>query len=322
MPGLRHAGEEAGTGNEWRKQLKQYGKTAKGELERLESDKKALEEELQSSLDNLSDATDKLAEAHEEILRLQSQYAASQESVVALQKEAEKREASSMMAAGTLGSPAQHRRGGSDVDKSHDDDEHARRMSTLSMDDGWQQMGDEGDDDDEMRDSFADGRLSAGEPGLDGDSSNNRSSSSPAPMSGSGGISGEKEHFKDGKWVSYRRPSSPQRVGSSASEMLRFTIQCTHFLQKKYPLYSPSASISASTSLSMRLLLSVEQGVQLGAQLERHIVCLARSPALRLGLPPGRACDTAWTACRTARPGWYRCHPTTPPAQPPPPESS
>lgn len=183
-----------------RKQLKQYGKTAKGELERLESDKKALEEELQSSLDNLSDATDKLAEAHEEILRVQSQYAASQESVAALQKATEKREASSMMAAGTLGSPAQHR-GGGDVDKSHDDDEHARRMSTLSMDDGWQQMGDEGDDDGEMRDSFADGRLSVGEPGLDGGSSNNRSSSSPAPMSGSGSISGEKEHFKDGKWV-------------------------------------------------------------------------------------------------------------------------
>ena len=186
-----------------RKQLKQYGKTAKGELERLEGEKRALEVDMEAAANHLSDVTDKLAEAHEEILRLQSLYSSSQESLEALRRAEEKRIAAPMMVAGTVGSPSQHRGsalGGGvdvnvDVDRSHDDEEHARRLSTLSMDDGWQQMGGDGDDDGETRDSFAD-MPSVGESGL-----NKSGVKGEGLDSSNADRNGEQEHLKDGKWV-------------------------------------------------------------------------------------------------------------------------
>jgi hypothetical protein len=54
-----------------RKQLKQYGKTAKAEIERLKAENSALSEESAASEKDLRFARDQLEEAHAEILRLQ-----------------------------------------------------------------------------------------------------------------------------------------------------------------------------------------------------------------------------------------------------------
>ena len=55
-----------------RKQLKQYGKTAKAEIERLKSENTMLMKEVSSTENDLSFAKDQLADAHAELLRLQS----------------------------------------------------------------------------------------------------------------------------------------------------------------------------------------------------------------------------------------------------------